>query len=55
MTQGANGKEARATRLISERASRRIGRMAFEVALTRGPNVRGNLMLARCLAELRNC
>jgi len=38
MTIGVNGKEARATRLISERASRRIGRMAFEVALTRGPN-----------------
>ncbi|THH01865.1 hypothetical protein EW026_g927 [Hermanssonia centrifuga] len=30
-----NGREARATRLITERASRRIGRMAFELALTR--------------------
>jgi len=31
-----NGKEARATRLITERASRRIGKMAFETALARG-------------------
>jgi len=31
-----NGKEARATRLITERASRRIGKMAFETALSRG-------------------
>ncbi|KAG9097554.1 homoisocitrate dehydrogenase [Ceratobasidium sp. 370] len=31
-----NGKEARATRLITERASRRIGKMGFEVALARG-------------------
>ncbi|KAG8952427.1 homoisocitrate dehydrogenase [Tulasnella sp. 424] len=31
------GKEARATRLITERASRRIGQMAFEIALNR-PN-----------------
>ncbi|EIW76089.1 mitochondrial NAD-homo-isocitrate dehydrogenase LysB [Coniophora puteana RWD-64-598 SS2] len=30
-----NGKEARATRLITERASRRIGDMAFRTALTR--------------------
>ncbi|TCD71362.1 homoisocitrate dehydrogenase [Steccherinum ochraceum] len=30
-----NGKEARATRLITERASHRIGRMAFELALNR--------------------
>ncbi|KAJ8487503.1 hypothetical protein ONZ51_g4132 [Trametes cubensis] len=30
-----NGKEARATRLITERASRRIGKMAFEIALGR--------------------
>ncbi|KAK0230532.1 homoisocitrate dehydrogenase [Armillaria fumosa] len=29
------GKEARATRLITERASRRIGQMAFEIALNR--------------------
>ncbi len=29
------GKEARATRLITERASRRIGQMAFELALAR--------------------
>jgi len=33
---GPNGKEARATRLITERASRRIGKMGFEVALARG-------------------
>jgi len=38
LTVGPNGKEARATRLITERASRRIGQMAFETALTR-PNV----------------
>ncbi|THH17627.1 hypothetical protein EW146_g3229 [Bondarzewia mesenterica] len=30
-----NGLEARATRLITERASRRIGKMAFELALAR--------------------
>ncbi|KAM5535718.1 hypothetical protein V8D89_010705 [Ganoderma adspersum] len=30
-----NGREARATRLITERASRRIGRMAFDIALGR--------------------
>ncbi|TFK76172.1 mitochondrial NAD-homo-isocitrate dehydrogenase LysB [Pluteus cervinus] len=32
---GANGKEARATRLITERASRRIGQMAFDIAASR--------------------
>jgi isocitrate/isopropylmalate dehydrogenase len=32
---GEHGKEARATRLITERASRRIGEMAFEIARTR--------------------
>jgi len=32
---GEHGKEARATRLITERASRRIGEMAFEIALGR--------------------
>jgi homoisocitrate dehydrogenase len=32
------GKEARATRLITERASRRIGQMAFETALARPRN-----------------
>jgi homoisocitrate dehydrogenase len=51
LTLGANGKEARATRLITERASRRIGQMAFEVALTRGANVRGNPTFARSSAE----
>ncbi|KAF9221936.1 mitochondrial NAD-homo-isocitrate dehydrogenase LysB [Gyrodon lividus] len=34
-TIGENGKEARATRLITERASRRIGEMAFKTALAR--------------------
>ncbi|KAI6101564.1 mitochondrial NAD-homo-isocitrate dehydrogenase LysB [Pisolithus croceorrhizus] len=34
-TVGTHGKEARATRLITERASRRIGEMAFEIALDR--------------------
>ncbi|KAI5825049.1 Isocitrate/isopropylmalate dehydrogenase [Schizophyllum commune Tattone D] len=32
---GPNGREARATRLITERASSRIGKMAFELALQR--------------------
>ncbi|KAF9076451.1 mitochondrial NAD-homo-isocitrate dehydrogenase LysB [Rhodocollybia butyracea] len=32
---GEHGKEARATRLITERASTRIGKMAFELALAR--------------------
>ena len=35
MTQTDSGREARATRLITERASRRIGRTAFELALAR--------------------
>ncbi|KAF7971783.1 hypothetical protein HWV62_19975 [Athelia sp. TMB] len=35
LTIGEHGKEARATRLITERASRRIGTMAFEIALAR--------------------
>lgn len=39
MTLGPKGKEARAIRLITERASRRIGQMAFETALTRGATV----------------
>ncbi|EDR14171.1 mitochondrial NAD-homo-isocitrate dehydrogenase LysB [Laccaria bicolor S238N-H82] len=34
-TVGEHGKEARATRLITERASRRIGQMAFELANAR--------------------
>ncbi|KIM67884.1 hypothetical protein SCLCIDRAFT_13956 [Scleroderma citrinum Foug A] len=34
-TVGPHGKEARATRLITERASRRIGEMAFKIALNR--------------------
>ena len=36
---GPNGKEARATRLITERASRRIGNMAFKIALGRDRKV----------------
>ena len=35
MTQTDSGREARATRLITERASRRIGQTAFELALAR--------------------
>ncbi|CCM02814.1 uncharacterized protein FIBRA_04926 [Fibroporia radiculosa] len=35
ITSTESGKEARATRLITERASRRIGRLAFELALGR--------------------
>ncbi|KAH8113390.1 mitochondrial NAD-homo-isocitrate dehydrogenase LysB [Phellopilus nigrolimitatus] len=35
LTIGPNGREARATRLITERASRRIGESAFEIALNR--------------------
>jgi len=35
LTIGEHGKEARATRLITERASQRIGKMAFEIAQTR--------------------
>jgi len=35
LTQTESGKEARATRLITELASRRIGKMAFELALAR--------------------
>lgn len=35
ITSTENGREARAIRLITERASGRIGRMAFELALTR--------------------
>ncbi|EPT02834.1 hypothetical protein FOMPIDRAFT_1022714 [Fomitopsis schrenkii] len=35
LTTGEHGKEARAIRLITERASHRIGKMAFEIALGR--------------------
>jgi len=35
MSVGEHGREARATRLITERASHRIGKMAFEIALGR--------------------
>lgn len=37
---GEHGREARATRLITERASRRIGKMACEIALHRLRKVR---------------
>lgn len=40
LTVGPNGKEARATRLITERASRRIGQIAFELASKRPRKVR---------------
>jgi len=35
LIQTESGKEARATRLITEHASQRIGKMAFELALAR--------------------
>jgi hypothetical protein len=41
LTIGDSGKEARASRLITERASRRIGQMAFNIALARPRKVRG--------------
>ena len=37
---GEHGREARATRLITERASKRIGKMACEIALQRPRKVR---------------
>lgn len=40
LTHGPNGKEARASRLITEYASRRIGQMAFELAAARPRKVR---------------
>lgn len=39
-TNGEHGKEARATRLITEHASRRIGQMAFEIANSRPRKVK---------------
>jgi len=42
---GEHGREARATRLITERASMRIGKMACEIALQRPRKVR---TLAQC-------
>ena len=41
-TNGEHGKEARATRLITEHASRRIGQMAFELANSRPRKVNRN-------------
>lgn len=38
-TIGDNGKEARAIRLITEYASRRIGKMAFQIAAARPKKV----------------
>lgn len=46
-TEGPNGKEARATRLITERASRRIGQMAFELAAARSRKVRRLRILSK--------
>jgi len=43
---GEHGKEARATRLITERASRRIGQMAFKMALERPRKVFNHLLLS---------
>jgi isocitrate/isopropylmalate dehydrogenase len=45
-----SGKEARATRLITERASRRIGTMAFELALARPRKVLVALLFTGVLA-----
>lgn len=42
LSNGENGKEARATRLITEYASRRIGQMAFELANLRPRKVNPN-------------
>lgn len=46
-TNGEHGKEARATRLITERASRRIGQMAFKLANSRPRKVK-ILILKTC-------
>lgn len=46
LTVGEHGKEARATRLITERASRRIGKMAYEIALARARKVSRPLLLS---------
>lgn len=45
-TIGPNGKEARAIRLITERASRRIGEMAFKIASGRERKVRTTLIFS---------
>jgi len=42
LSNGEKGKEARATRLITEHASRRIGQMAFELANSRPRKVNSN-------------
>jgi isocitrate/isopropylmalate dehydrogenase len=47
LTTAETGKEARATRLITERASRRIGQMAFEIALGRPRKV--------CVVQYPDC
>lgn len=44
-----NGREARATRLITERASRRIGKMAFELALGRPRKVVTQPCIVLCI------
>lgn len=51
MTFGPHGREARATRLITERASRRIGVKAFDIALTRERKV--STLLYICCFEAR--
>lgn len=52
MTNGEHGKEARATRLITERASQRIGKMAFEIAQSRSRKVHINKIIAIIDAEV---
>jgi homoisocitrate dehydrogenase len=50
ITQTKSGREARATRLITERASRRIGLTAFELALARPRKVL--LILAPTITQI---
>lgn len=51
---GKHGKEARATRLITERASRRIGEVAFDIALKRPRKVNPVLLASTSADELNN-
>lgn len=46
ITPTENGREARATRLITERASSRIGKMAFDIAL--GRPRKASILMSRC-------
>jgi isocitrate/isopropylmalate dehydrogenase len=50
LIQTENGKEARATRLITERASTRIGKIAFELAKARPRKVFISKSLVRLLS-----